>query len=159
MNTAEQCPRTEALSARIDNELGEPARVALDAHVAGCAICAPVLAEFRQLRSSFAALPDVAPGVDFAPLVEGRIAAAAGVSKHKPQSQSRPRSQRWRWWQVAPAALGGALSLSFGAYLGSALMLGSQLRAQPAALQMAAFAASPPGALCPALQACKPMGR
>ena len=154
MNTAEQCPRTEALSARIDNELGEPDRVALDAHVAGCTICAPVLAEFRQLRTRFSALPEVAPGVDFVPLVDRRI-GAAGVPKRKPQ----PRPQRWRWWQVAPAALGGAISLSLGAYLGSALMLGSQLTAQPAALQMAAFAVTPPGSLCPALQACNPTGR
>jgi anti-sigma factor RsiW len=153
MSLAEQCPRTEDLSALVDNELGEPDRLALDAHVAGCALCAPVLAEFRQLRSSFAALPEVAPGVDFAGLVEGRIAAAANAPK------PRPRPQRWRWWQVAPAALGGALSLSLGAYLGSALMLGSQLTAQPAALQMAAFTEIPPGALCPALQACNSTGR
>ena len=157
MNPAEKCPRTEALSALVDDVLGEPDRLALDAHVAGCAICAPVLAEFRQLRTSFSALSDVAPGVDFATLVDRRIAAAAGILKHKPQS--RPQPQRLRWWQVAPAAFGGALSLSIGAYLGSALMLGSQVAAQPAALQMAAFAATPPGALCPVLQACKPAGR
>ena len=156
MSAAEQCPRTEALSALVDNELVEPARLALDAHVAGCAICAPVLAEFRQLRKSFAALPERAPGVDFAALVDRRIAAAAGVPK--PGQRPRAQPQRWRWWQVAPAALGGALSLSLGAYLGSALMLGSQLTAQPAALQMAAFTAIPPGALCPALQACNPTG-
>lgn len=154
MSPVEQCPRTEALSALVDDEIGASDRVALDAHVAGCAICAPVLAEFRQLRICFVALPDVAPGVDIAPLVDRRIAAAP---KPKPKPQLQP--QRWRWWQVAPAALGGALSLSLGAYLGSALMLGSQLTAQPAALQMAAFTAIPPGALCPALQACNPAGR
>ena len=154
MNPTEKCPRTEALSALVDDELGEADRVALDTHVAGCAICAPVLAGFRQLRTGFAALSEVAPGVDLAPLVDRRI-EAAGVPKPKPQA----RPQRWRWWQVAPAALGGALSLSLGAYLGSALMLGSQLTAQPAALQMAAFTEIPPGALCPALQACSPTGR
>lgn len=156
MNSAEKCPRTEALSALADNELGEADRVALDTHVAGCAICAPVLSGFRQLRTTFAALPDVAPGVDLASLVDRRIDAAA-VPKPKPMPMPRP--QRWRWWQVAPAALGGALSLSVGAYLGSALMLGSQLTAQPAALQMAAFTEIPPGALCPALQACNSTGR
>ena len=155
MSPAEPCPRTEALSALVDDELVEPARVALAAHVAGCAICAPVLAEFRQLRTTFAALSDVAPDVDFAWLVDRRIAAAAGVPQPKPQ----PRPQRWHWWQLAPAALGGAVSLSLGAYLGSALMLGSQVTVQPAALQLAAFTAIPPGALCPALQACNSMGR
>lgn len=155
MSAAEQCPRTAALSALVDEELDAPARAELDTHVAGCAICAPVLAEFRRLRSSFAALPAVAPGIDFAPLVDGRIAAAAGAPKAKP----RPQPQRLRWWQAMPAALGGALSISLGAYLGSALMLGSQATAQPASLQMAAFSEIPPGALCPALQACNPTGR
>lgn len=155
MNAAEPCPRTEALSARVDDELDEPERAALDAHVAGCPICAPVLAEFRQLRTSFAALPDVAPGVDLASLLDRRIAAGAGAGASKPG----PRPQRWRWWQLAPAVFGGALSLSLGAYLGSTLILGTQFTAQPAALQMAAFTAAPPGALCPALQACKPAGR
>ena len=154
MSAAEQCPRTEALSALVDNQLDAPARKELDAHVAGCALCAPVLAEFRQLRTRFAALPGLDPDVDFVSMVDSRIDAAEA-----PKPAAKPRPQRWRWWQLAPAALGGALSLSLGAYMGSALMLGSQLTAQPAALQMAAFAAIPPGALCPALQACNPMGR
>ena len=154
MNPAEECPRTESLSALVDNELGEPERLALDAHVAGCAVCAPVLAEFRRLHAGFAALPDTAPGVDFAALVDRRIGAAA-----MPKPKPKPKLQRWRWWQVAPAALGGALSLSLGVYLGSALMLGSQVTTQSAALQMAAFTEIPPGALCPAVQACKPAGR
>ncbi len=154
MSTAEKCPRTEALSALVDDALDEPARVALDAHVAGCAICAPVLAEFRQLRTRFAALPELVPEVDFAALVDRRIAAA-----DLPKPAAKPRPQRSRWWQLAPAALGGAMSLSLGVYLGSALMLGSQAAAQPAALQMAVFTAIPPGALCPAVQACNPAGR
>lgn len=152
MSSAEKCPRTDEISALVDDELAEPARAALDAHVAGCAICAPVLAEFRQLHTAFAALPDVTPDVDFAFLVDRRIAAT-----DVPKSKSKP--QRWRWWQLAPATLGGAISLSLGVYLGGTLMLGSQVTAQPAALQMAAFTAIPPGALCPALQACNSMGR
>lgn len=152
MSAAEKCPRTEEISALVDGELPEPARHALDAHVAGCAICAPVLAEFRQLHTAFGALPELEPSVDFAFLVDRRL-AAADVLKPK----QKPR--RWRWWQLAPATLGGALSLSLGAYLGGALVLGSQVTAQPAALQMAVFTAIPPGALCPALQACQSMGR
>ncbi|MGP1679379.1 MAG: anti-sigma factor family protein, partial [Burkholderiales bacterium] len=127
MSADEKCPRTEGLSALVDNELDESDRIALDAHVAGCAICAPVLAEFRRFHAGFAALPDTAPGVDFAALVDRRIGAAA-IPKPK------PKLQRWRWWQVAPAALGGALSLSLGVYLGSALMLGTQVTTQSAAL-------------------------
>lgn len=155
MSTVEPCPRIEALSSLVDDELGEPDRVELDRHVAGCAVCAPLLAELRQLRANFAALPAAAPEVDIAALVDRRIGATIAA----PRPKWQPRPQRLRWWQLAPAALGGALSLSLGAYLGSALMLGSQLAAHPAALQMAAFTATPPGALCPALQACNPTGR
>ena len=151
MSPVEPCPRIDGISALVDGELAEPARAALDAHVAGCAICAPVLAEFRQLRSAFAALPDVTPNVDFTLLVDQRIAA------NLPRPKSRPA--RWRWWQLAPATLGGALSLSLGVYLGGTLMLGARVGTPPAALQMATFAANPPGALCPALQACNSMGR
>ena len=152
MSSAEKCPRTEAISALVDDELAEPARHALGAHAAGCALCAPVLAEFKHLRTTFAALPDVTPNVDFAFLVDCRIAAI-----DLPKSKSK--LQRWRWWQLAPATLGGALSLSLGVYLGGTLMLGSQITTQPAALQMAAFTAIPSGALCPALQACNSRGR
>ena len=149
MSDTEKCPRTESLSALVDDALDEPARIALDAHVAGCAICAPVLVEFRQLRTRFAALPEIVPRVDFAPLVDRRIAAA-----DLPKPAAKPRPRRLRWWQVVPAALGGALSLSLGVYLGSALMLGSRVVAHPAALEMAVFTAIPPGALCPAVQEC-----
>jgi anti-sigma factor RsiW len=155
MSDAGKCPKTEALSALVDDELVGSVRHALDAHVAGCAICASLLAELRQLRTTFTALPDVAPGVDFASLVDRRIAAAAVVPKTKPKL----RPQSWYWWPVAPAAFGGVLSLSVGAYLGSALMLGTQVAEQPAALQMAAFTAIPPGALCPGLQVCNATGR
>ncbi len=155
MNPDEHCPRTEALSALVDKELGEPDRLAIEAHAQGCAICAPVLAGFRQLRSTFVALPEIAPGIDLAPLVDRRIGELAAAPK--PGRQRLPR--RWRWWQLAPAALGGAISLSLGAQLGSALILAPQPRVQPAALQMAAFAANPPGALCTAVQACDPTGR
>lgn len=151
-DVAEKCPRIEGLSALIDDELEPADRAALDAHVAGCAICAPVLADFRQLRARFAALPEAAPGADLAALVDRRIGLASA-----PKPRQRPR--RRSWWRLAPAALGGALSLTLGAYFGSALMLGAPITAPPAALQMAAFAAMPPGALCPGVQACSPMGR
>jgi anti-sigma factor RsiW len=153
MNPAENCPRTAALSALVDDELDASERIALQAHVAGCALCAPLLSEFRLLRSGFAALPEVSPGVDLAEMVDHRIDTAVRLPK------PRPGARRWRWWQVAPAALGGALSLSLGLNLGSSLMLGSRLGAQSASLQMAAFTANPPGALCPTALACNPAGR
>ena len=153
MSVEEECPRTEALSALVDDALEAQARSALDAHVAGCALCAPMLAEFRRLHASFAALPDTAPGIDLAPLIERRIAQAAKEPK------VTPKPRRWRWWQFAPPTLGGAVALSLGAYLGSALMTGSRIAAPPATMQMAVFRTIPPGALCPAAQICNRTGR
>ncbi len=153
MNAAETCPRTEALSALVDDELVEVDRAALDAHVAGCALCAPVLSEFRKLHNNFAALPEVRAGVDITRLVDRRI---ANLAPSRPKA--RP-SVRWHWWQFAPAAFGGALSLSLGVYLGSELIISAPVTARPAAWQMATFSANPPGALCPALAACNVTGR
>jgi len=149
MSHTEKCPRIEAISALVDDELAESDRAALSVHVQGCPMCAPVLAEFRQLRSSFAALPDVALDVDLDSLVDRRIVA------HLPKP--RRRAQRWRWWEIAPVAFGGALSLSMGIYLGNVLMPGAQAEVQPMALRMAAFDVVPPGSLCLTPQACNMM--
>jgi anti-sigma factor RsiW len=132
----------------MDDELGAADRAALDAHVSGCPICAGMLVELRKLRIHFAALPELAIGTDLAPLVDQRIAAPARAAK------PRGRPPRVRWWQIALAAPGAAFALAAGAYLGSVLMLGAGIAAEPEALQMAAFSATPPGALCPTPLAC-----
>lgn len=149
MSHTEKCPRIEAISALVDNELDESERAALGVHIEGCPMCAPVLAEFRHMRSTFSALPDVAPGVQLDSLVDHRIAARLP----KPPR----RTQRWRWWELAPVAFGGALSLSMGIYLGNVLMPGAPTETRPVALQMAAFDVVPPGSLCLAPQACNMM--
>ena len=76
MNTPEPCPRIEALSALIDDELSEPEREALEAHVRGCALCAPVLSELAQLQVRFATLPMTTPAFDVTPEVMRRIDAS-----------------------------------------------------------------------------------
>lgn len=153
MNPVENCPRTETISAWVDNELDEAAHAELAAHVSSCVVCAPVMEEFRRLHAAFSALP--APGVD--------IDITERVDRHIAATVARPktpsRAQRMRWWQGIPLALGGALSLSLGAYLGGMLVLGAQVTAPPTSQQMAAFTAIPPGALCPTRQICNPMER
>lgn len=150
MNTQEPCPRIEAMSALTDDELREPQRLALEAHVAGCAICAPVLAELRQLHTRFAALPMLTPEFDVAPEVDRRISAAAAPTL--PRRVPRPR--RAPWWQLALLAPGGAISVSIGLWLGSALIPATLGSARAPAVQMAAFSTLPPGALCPLLNSC-----
>ena len=152
MNTQEPCPRIEALSALTDEELHEHERLALLAHVDHCAICAPVLAEFRQLRSRFAALNVTTPAFDVAPEVDRRIAIASAPAPREPTRAQRPR--RVRWWEVAVLAPGGAAAIALGLWLGAALMPAALQPARATAVQMVPFSTLPSGALCPAPQAC-----
>jgi anti-sigma factor RsiW len=147
MSTQEPCPRIEALSALTDGELPAAERVAIEAHVDVCPVCAPVLARMRQLHAEFVALPAPAREFDVAADVDRRIEAMTA----RP-APARPRRVRSRWWrQAALLAPGGAVAVSVGLWFGASLVPIST--AMPAA-QMAAFSAMPPGALCPAPGAC-----
>lgn len=148
MNAREPCPRIEALSALTDDELGAEERVALEAHVAGCAICAPVLSELRQLRTNFALLPPTAADFDVAAEVDRRIGAKPAAAP------KRARPLRPRWWQAALLAPGGAIAIGLGLWLGAAAMPATLGTIAAPAAQMAAFSTMPPGAVCPALQGC-----
>jgi anti-sigma factor RsiW len=145
MSMQDPCPRIEALSALVDDQLREPQRQALERHVAGCAICAPVLADFRQLRARFADLPATVRDFDVAAEVDRRIGGTAAPRRVPPR-------HRPRWWQVALLAPGGAAALTIGLWLGGGLMP-TTLASAPSA-QMAAFSALPPGALCPVPSGC-----
>lgn len=92
----EEC--REALSARLDDELGERERQAVDAHLqacAGCAAHAEQLAELTRLTrvQPAAQVPDLAPAV-LARLQPG------------PRRDPEPRGVRaWSWLRAALAAL------------------------------------------------------
>ena len=149
MSNQESCPRLESLSALTDGELHEVERQGLEKHVAGCAICAPVLAELRDLRRSFALLPSPAVDFDGGADLDRRIGAAMAPP---PRQEVVPRSRR-RWWQAALLAPGGALAIAVGAWLGAMMPVTLASAGAPEA-QMAAFSALPPGAVCPASKAC-----
>jgi anti-sigma factor RsiW len=155
----EPCPRLEALSALTDDALPLAARASLETHVAGCAVCAPVLAELAQLRNRFAALPRDAATRDFdvTAAVDRRIGAL--VSSPPPVAPRRPAARPRPWWQLALLAPGGVASVALGLWLGGAAPLPATMAtSSPAgagiATQMAAFSSLPPGSLCPAGLAC-----
>jgi anti-sigma factor RsiW len=131
----------EALSALVDDALADPARAEIESHLAGCPRCAAALADLHALHARFAALPGLRVGFDLVPVIEDRIRAA--------ERPPRPRRMRKgaRWWQVLPAALGTAVALSAGAYLGSALVVAGPGAGQ-AAIEMSAFDTVPPGGIC-----------
>jgi anti-sigma factor RsiW len=144
-----ECPRVEALSLVVDNEISGSARDEIEAHAASCPLCGATLREFRELRSALAAFPDAVPGVDIATLIAHRL---------EPRRQSRPARRRMGWhWQLAPAGLAGAGMLAMGAYLGLLLAAGTTASvARPPAV--AVFSAVPPGGLC-LTSACFARGR
>lgn len=156
MSTREPCPRIEALSALCDGELQERERIAVEAHVEQCAICAPVLADLRQLRTRFAALNLPTPAFDVAPAVDRRIGAGASATHGPTRRLRRPRVP---WWQLAVLAPGGAVAVAIGLWLGAALMPVAVQRGHAIAAQMVPFSPVPTGALCPAPQACLGIAR
>ena len=146
MSDQEACPRIESLSALIDEELEAGQRLELQAHVAGCAICSPVLAGMRRLHADFAALPSPTVDFDVAVEVDRRIGALGS-----PRAPRTLRAPRPRWWQVVALAPGGAIAVAAGLWLGASIMPAAPVSG---AAQMAAFSALPPGALCPASKGC-----
>jgi anti-sigma factor RsiW len=136
----------------MDGELSEPDRMAVQAHADRCPVCAPVLAEFRQLHVRFAALHSTSPDFDLAPEVDRRIGAATAAGRREPGPTARPA--RARWWQWALLAPGGAAAISVGLWLGAALPAAVPAT-QATALQMVPFSTVPAGALCPVPQACR----
>jgi anti-sigma factor RsiW len=145
------CPRTEALWALIDGELGAAAAQELKLHTAHCPQCSAALLEFNGLRLDLQPLRERHSGVDIAALVLPRLP--------KPAVPARKPARHWGGlWQFGPRALGGAAALGVGAYLGLTLVAGGGAVAlRPAS--MSVFYGEPPGAYCAGLPSCSARGR
>ena len=145
------CPRTEALSALIDGELAPASRDETVAHATVCPVCGSMLQELNELRLALKPLAELPASPDLAPLIEQRLSAA------KPVAATKPRRKGWLGWQLLPAGLAGAATLSAGVYLGALLAGGTGAAMQPA--MMAMFDAIPPGGVCLGVQSCNRQGR
>ncbi len=140
--TQAECPRTEAISALIDGELGESAALELRLHAAQCAHCGSALLAFTGMRADLRALREIRSDVDIAALVLPRLPKRA-VPRREP---ARP----WGGlWHIGPRAL--------GAYLGLMLVAGGGVALRPAS--MSVFSGEPPGAYCAGLPSCSARGR
>jgi putative zinc finger protein len=64
---------TEQLSPYLDGELDDPRRARLEAHLAGCADCAAVLADLRAIVAAAPAYPGREPEADLWPGIEERL--------------------------------------------------------------------------------------
>jgi anti-sigma factor RsiW len=144
----ERCPRMEALSALVDDELAGAARGEIQAHAASCPICSAALADIEALSVAFAALPQPPAQVDLARLVGERIRIG------EQQARRAPKQPRTAWWRMIPATVGAAAALGMGAGAGNVLMVGAGAAAR-ASVEMSVFATVPPGGLCLAGAACR----
>lgn len=144
------CPRTEAISALIDGELGESAAEELRLHAARCAQCGSVLLAFTGMRTDLRALREIRSDVDIAALVMRRLP--------KPAVPRREPARHWGGlWHIGQRALGGAAALGVGAYLGLTLVAGGGVALRPAS--MSVFSGEPPGVYCAGLPSCSARGR
>ncbi|HEX6007709.1 MAG TPA: zf-HC2 domain-containing protein [Burkholderiales bacterium] len=146
-----QCPRTEALSALIDEELAGGARSEMVTHAASCPLCGAMLADLQRLRVALKPLAAARPGVDLAPLIEQRLRdkGVPSDSSHRPSRVARPRSP----WTLFPVAITAAGALALGVYFG-ALLAGGGTASMLRPASMALFDPIPPGGLCVGLPAC-----
>jgi anti-sigma factor RsiW len=148
--TTAGCPRTEAISALIDGELGESAAQDLRLHATHCVPCRSALLAYNGLRADLQALREIRCDVDIAALVLPQLPRPAAPWREP----ARPRGSLWH---IGPRALGGAAALGVGAYLGLMLVAGGGVALRPAS--MSVFSGEPPGAYCAGLPSCSARGR
>lgn len=142
--TPRHAPDLPQLCAYLDGELAARAQQRLTAHLAACPACAAQLAELQALSAQFKALPEEQLGCDLAGVIEGRLAATA-----RPRA-TRRRRQPFGWW---PVAIGAALSITVGIFMGSALVAAGAATA-PRMTALRVFDTMPPGSLCLGLDSC-----
>lgn len=98
-------PWTDRLSEYLDGELAHDERIALEAHLGGCADCRAVLDDLRAVVATAHGLPDLPPARDLWPAVAERTSGVLPL---------RPRARR-----VAPAWTRLAAAAALFAALGS----------------------------------------
>lgn len=136
----EPCPKTIALSARLDDELAPRERARLDAHVAGCPVCAATLADLGRLSEQLRNLPEETLGYDLAEVLRARLEGAP-----VPRAVRHRAPRRFGW---LPLGAGAAASLALGLALGLAATAGAGVAVAPQVAAMSVFAPVAPGGLC-----------
>ena len=96
---------TDRLSEYLDGEVGEPERAELEAHLAGCADCAAMLAELRQVVTRAGALDDRPPASNLWPGIAERI----GLSTDELTARRRARERRFSF--TVPQLVAASLAL------------------------------------------------
>ncbi len=125
------------LSAYLDDELDGGSRARLEAHLAGCAECASVLADLRAIVSAAPVYAGRAPSHDLWPEIEAHLGESGGVSigSIRPAERlsvrwpARPSPRRFGWRELIAASVVMAAVVGGAVYL--ALKPGSADRVSP----------------------------
>jgi anti-sigma factor RsiW len=112
---------TDRLSEYLDEELPEGERVAIEAHLQGCAECSAILKDLRRVLRRARSLEEPVPAHDLWPGIAGRIGATA-TGRHETVDLASRRlvTRRWSFSLPQLAAAGLALAALSG---GAAWML------------------------------------
>jgi anti-sigma factor RsiW len=106
---------TERLSEYVDGELENGERVALEAHLQGCAECSRVVGDLRRVVRRARTLKRQVPERDLWPEIASRIGATPPAATEAVDLSSRRRPRRWSFSLPQLAAAGIALmSISGG---------------------------------------------
>jgi anti-sigma factor RsiW len=117
---------TDRLSDYLDGDLPDNERVALEAHLDGCAECTAVLDDLRRVVQRARTLSPAAPTVDLWPDIARRIGASAPREPEVIELSSRRKpGRRWAFSLPQLAAAGIALMTLSG---GAVWMLSSSAR-------------------------------
>jgi hypothetical protein len=117
---------TDRLSEYLDGELDNQERVALEAHLGGCAECRATLAELRQVVARAKGLEDRPPKADLWPGVAERIGSGKVVDLTAPPVPGR-RARRFSF--SVPQLIAASIVLVL--LTGSGMWLALQSRQQP----------------------------
>jgi anti-sigma factor RsiW len=149
-----ECPRTEDLSALVDEELVGAARAEIATHAESCPLCGAMLRDLAGLRAALQPLAGARPDIDLAPLIEQRLATLGGGSPPLPA----PTRSRWHGWRLLPQGFVAAGVFATGLYFGGLLAGGGAATSLQSAA-MAMFDPIPPGGLCVGPPSCYALGK
>lgn len=127
----------ETLTAYVDGELGAPERVALEAHLPGCAECQAEVAAQRQTRALLRGLPELAAPRAFTLPLTGDLPGVTGSAAEPPALRPRRAARPAPRWS-RPAQWAGSVA----AAVGLALLVGSALPLPGRSLATAGSASS-----------------
>ncbi|OGW39851.1 MAG: hypothetical protein A2X58_12725 [Nitrospirae bacterium GWC2_56_14] len=146
------CPKTELISAYLDEEVRSGDRAALENHLPGCAQCEAALLDMRSLRSAFAKTDRHQAPYGFTTRVMARTAELKSPSPHPLPSGERIKVRGWFIpFSIRFAEAAVLLMVIFVGIMAGSFMTNGSSMAQTAnlasSLSLDLFDAAPPGSL------------